>query len=69
MKSEDKISYCAKRLPPGAEVGYKELDELKREWKNLALEDIPRDWYTDDQKYKPYDEHWSKTIENWDGNN
>ena len=65
MESEDKIYYCARKLPPGAAISYRELDLLRTEWKNYVLDDkIPKHWYIDDeQNYKPIDEYWTKIME------
>ena len=58
IENERNIMYCAKKLPPGANIGHKELDALSTEWKNLVLEDIPKDWYLDEKEnYKPIDSY------------
>lgn len=50
IKGEDKIYYCAKKLPPGAAISYIELDKLRSEWKNLVPDNIPKDWWYIDEK-------------------
>ena len=70
IENEKKILYCAKKLPPGANIGHKEIDALSTEWKNLVLENIPKDWFTDeDQKYKPLDTYWCRIFSIKDNNN
>merc|ERR1712121_246708 len=70
MENEKKMLYCAKKLPPGAKIGPKELDSLSMEWKNLLFENIPKNWYTDEiEKYKPLDFYWSKIFDIKDCNN
>ena len=70
IESEKKVLSCAQKLPPGANIGHKEIDALSTEWKNLVLENIPKNWYTDEvQKYKPLDYYWSKVFDIKDCNN
>lgn len=70
IENENKIMYCAKKLPPGANIGHKELDALSTEWKYLVLEKIPKDWYLDEvQKYKPIDSYWGRIFMMKDSDN
>ena len=70
IENENKVLYCAKKLHSGANIGHKYIDALSTEWKNLVLENIPKDWFTDEiQKYNPLDSYWCRIFKIKDSNN